>query len=67
MHRLALIPFALTAIARAQSQSTVVPFFLLDTDPQSLVASVIDVQSATTTFELTCPSGSYLNLDETVS
>lgn len=53
---LVAIPLILTALARAQTP-TQIPVFLLDTDPQSLVASVVDVQQATTTLQISCPPG----------
>jgi hypothetical protein len=45
---LPLLPFTL-------AQSSVVSLYLLDTDPQDLVASVITVISSTTEYEVTCP------------
>ncbi|KAI9706814.1 MAG: hypothetical protein M1820_004785 [Bogoriella megaspora] len=50
-----LLPWAL-----AQSTSST-HFFLLDTDPQPLVASVISANPSGTTFALTCPSGTDQN------
>jgi hypothetical protein len=37
------------------AQSSVVSLYLIDTDPQDLVASVITVVSSTTQYEVTCP------------
>lgn len=48
---MALLP--LTALAQSQS---VISLFLMDTDPQSLVASVITADASTTQYEITCPS-----------
>jgi hypothetical protein len=48
---LALLSFLPLSLA----QSSVVSLYLLDTDPQTLVASVITVVSSTTQYEVTCP------------
>lgn len=60
MHIAAVLPLIFTVIGHTQAQaptSTVLSFFLLDTDVQNLEASVIGVESATTTYVVTCPTG----------
>jgi len=51
-----LLTSALFALA-AGAQSTTISLFLPDTDPQSLVASVIGVDATATTYLINCPAG----------
>jgi hypothetical protein len=48
---MALLP--LTSLAQSQS---VISLFIMDSDPQPLVASVISADASTTDYEITCPS-----------
>ncbi|KAF2433812.1 hypothetical protein EJ08DRAFT_694291 [Tothia fuscella] len=50
-----LAALALIPLAFAQSP-TVVSLYLMNSDPQSLVASVISADASTTLYEITCPT-----------
>lgn len=56
MHTAAAAILLIFALA-AHAQTTIVSLFLYDTDPQPLVASVVAVESSTTTYSIACPTG----------